>query len=180
MHLIEKYLPKNCHPGRRLKSVEGIIIHYFSASRDHPENPYDIDLCWDLFAELKLSANVLIGRKGEAYFMVPLTHESWHAGVSWLNGKFWCNKFTVGIELIGDRASGFTPAQYDTLGFVCAEIMENNNFAVDKIVGHDTVRFNALQRGHKARKKYDPSGKSDGSGHNFKWLELEGKVKEYA
>lgn len=63
----------------------------------------------------RVSTHLLIPRDGRLVQYVPLELRAWHAGASCFEGRHGCNDFSIGIELEGDDASPFEPAQYHTL-----------------------------------------------------------------
>lgn len=183
-------LPDYCTPGRALASVDGLVVHYFSAANVDAAHQYELEACWRLLCDLNrareerewymqtqdwpaermfASAHVLIDRAGEALRLVDFDREAWHAGASILNGRHYCNKWTLGIELIGGNTSGFTDAQYATLAEISAGLMRDHDFSDQWIAGHDSVRWAALEAGRNGKPKYDPSGRKDGQGNNFDW-----------
>ena len=190
-----KILPEYCTSGRRLNNPDGIIVHYFSAKNVDPDNRFDMNACRRLFLDLNrkkserefymkerkwpehrmyASAHVLIGRSGEVWRLVEYDRQAYHAGSSILNGRPDCNKWTVGVELVGALHSGFTEPQYIEL----AKIVKDFDLPIDQVAGHDQVRWNAIQAGAAHKYKYDPSGRKDGQGDNFKWMFLKTLVRE--
>lgn len=189
--MIYKKLPDFCYNSRKLEKVIGIIVHYYSAINAEPSNPFDLETCRNLFLDLNraqsqrqwylkdgpeqrayASAHVLIGRDGVEWLLVPLDKQAYHAGESIMNGLRHCNNFTYGVELVGTINSGFTDIQYEKLAAFCKQMMDQHGFDIDMIQGHDTVRWAAMQAGFTDKKKYDPSGKPDGSGDNFSFKKL--------
>lgn len=189
----ENLLPDFCTSGRPLEAVDGVIIHYFSGKHVDPDHKFVVDVCVDLFIDLNrpkaerthymteakwpdgrmyASAHVLIAREGHAWQLVPYDKQAYHAGASILNGRRNCNRWTLGVELIGTNDSGFTEAQYQTLARLLKDLQTAYRFPAENIAGHDTVRWAAIQDGSKKRPKYDPSGRKDGHGDNFDWAYL--------
>lgn len=186
-----KHLPAYCSSGRDLggHAPEGIVVHYFSAKNVDIDRAMDMYACWDLFCDLNraraeretylledkwpddrmyASAHILIGRDGETWKLVDFDKQAYHAGRSIMNGRENCNRWTLGVELVGDNKSGFTTVQYDELAKLC------RLFQLEKewIQGHDLVRHNAIEAGKATKRKNDPSGRSDGLGDNFAWDHL--------
>jgi N-acetyl-anhydromuramyl-L-alanine amidase AmpD len=179
-----------CINGRRLHAIDGVIIHYFSGKNVDPDNQFDLDVCRQLFLDLNrakrervfymqadkwpdermyASAHLLIGRGGEVWKLVEYEFEAYHAGASILNGRNGCNRFTLGIELVGTQDSQFTGKQYEALAEQLIDLQDEHGFTDDAIAGHDLVRWAAIEHGSKKRPKYDPSGRKDGLGDNFDW-----------
>jgi N-acetyl-anhydromuramyl-L-alanine amidase AmpD len=115
------------------------------------------------------SAHVLIGRGGQVWKLVEFDKQAYHAGASILNGRSNCNRWTLGIELMGTQDSGFTDDQYKALAALIDTLQREHGFPLESIAGHDTVRWAAIEDGSHKRPKYDPSGRKDGKGDNFDW-----------
>lgn len=188
-----KSLPTYCIPGRRLEAVDGAILHYFSAKNVDPDNRFNLEVCRNLLLDLNrprehrqrymltdnwpegrmyASAHLLIGREGEVWRLVEYDQQAYHAGASYLNGRQQCNRWTLGIELLGDHESGFSRAQYVALADLLVDLEAEFNFSRENVAGHDFVRWAAIARGSTKRPKYDPSGRKDGRGDNFDWFYL--------
>ena len=200
MYTVQTPLPDFCYSGRKIENLGGIIVHHFSCSNVDPEAQFNIGACHDLMLDLNLpkdkrhnylkgerhnvnrmyaSAHAFIARDGTIHQLMPFNYEAYHAGASMLNGKQHCNKWTLGIELIGTAKSGFTDAQYSALAELSAHLMGTHGFGEDCIAGHDSVRFSAIQAdkaGGRPQRKYDPSGRADGTGNNFDWDRLRGLI----
>ena len=115
------------------------------------------------------SAHVLVGRDGEVWKLVEFNRQAYHAGTSVLDGRSNCNRWTLGVELVGGIGTGFTTAQYEALADFLVEMVAEHGFSRDCIAGHDTVRDAAIQSGSLVKRKFDPSGRPDGFGDNFDW-----------
>lgn len=191
--MLNRHLPEYCLSSRPLRSVDGVVIHYFSARNVDPDNKFDPDCCLRLFKDLNrskpdrqwymkgsvwpdvrmyASAHVLIDREGVAYQLASFNRQCYHAGKSELQGRSHCNQWTVGIELIGSNQSGFTLEQYQSLATVIGDLQVVHTFDRQHIAGHDRVRWNAIRSyhgDHPPKYKYDPTGAKDGMGDNFEW-----------
>jgi len=193
-----KILPGYCTSGRKLDALDGVIVHYFSGKNVDIDNQFDLAVCRNLFLDLNrpksdrefymledrwpdgrmyASAHVLIGRGGEVWKLVEFDRQAYHAGASILNGRHSCNRWTLGVELVGTVDSGFSQAQYKALATLLADLQTEHGFSPENVAGHDTVRWAAIQGGSTKRAKYDPSGRKDGLGDNFDWAYLQGIVK---
>ena len=64
-------------------------------------------------ARMRVSAHFLIDRAGGITQFVPVRRRAWHAGASRWRGRWFCNDFSIGIELLGDATTPFAPAQYE-------------------------------------------------------------------
>lgn len=192
---MSKILPDYCIPGTPIKKVQGVIVHYVSVKNVAPKTPFDMYRCRELFLDLNrekssrekymkddkwpdkrmhASAHILIGRSGEVWRLVEFDKQAYHAGPSVLQGRPACNRWTIGIELVGDTHSGFTREQYFALANTLQDLQKQFKFARRFVAGHDSVRYAAIQARPKNgyRYKYDPSGRKDGQGNNFDWFYL--------
>lgn len=189
-------LPAFCLSGRLLEAVDGVVVHYFSACNVDSKNMFELDACYNLMLDLNrpkderefymrddrwpneryyASAHYFIGRDGTIWQLTGSSIECYHAGTSMFNDRWDCNKWTIGIELIGHQYSQFSRDQYYALAQLLNDLEHQYRFPRTNVVGHDLVRHNAIEAGRKAKPKYDPTGRRDGQGDNFDWFYL-GKI----
>jgi AmpD protein len=105
---------------------ELLVVHSISL----PPGRYDGDAVERLFlgridaaagpglshlAGRRVSAHLYVARDGALTQYVSLADRAWHAGVSCFEGRPRCNDFSIGVELAGCDAEGYTPAQYRRL-----------------------------------------------------------------
>jgi AmpD protein len=115
-------------------------------------------------AGLRVSAHLLVARDGSVVQYVPFQRRAWHAGASQWRGRERCNDFSIGIELEGTDATPYTPAQYETLARIAAELCHAYPMlAPDAVVGHSDVA---------------PGRKSD-PGISFDWPMLRSLVRYF-
>jgi len=89
---------------------------------------------------LRVSAHLLIDRRGRVTQFVPFGRRAWHAGASSFEGRGNCNDFSIGIELEGTDERPFTQAQYARLVRVSLALMrEFPLITADRIVGHADI-----------------------------------------
>lgn len=150
-------LPEFCYSPHPL-TCNGVVIHYFSAINVAPDQWDDPDVCYDLFIDLNspgperglvmprgdgpryyASAHVMIDRFGHPFQLVPFDRQAYHAGRSRWRGRHNLNAWTVGIEFIATRDSGYTAAQYRTGQTIAAQLMTRYGFPLDNVTGHDQV-----------------------------------------
>ncbi len=102
---------------------------------DPQAHPYFRDI-----AKLRVSAHVLIDRRGRLTQYVPFQRRAWHAGVSSFQGRERCNDFSIGIELEGCDNLPYTPDQYHMLAVVTRTLMgQFAGLRQDRIVGHSDI-----------------------------------------
>lgn len=85
----------------------------FANTLDPAAHPY-----FQVVAELRVSAHLLIRRDGELTQYVPFHRRAWHAGASRFAGRSRCNDFSIGIELEGADQVPYEDRQYQRLAMV--------------------------------------------------------------
>lgn len=95
------------------------------------------------FADLegvRVSAHLLISRRGRLTQFVAFHRRAWHAGVSGYRGRKGCNDFSIGIELEGTDTTPYTDTQYArlaaTLGALFAKYPK---LSAGSVVGHAEI-----------------------------------------
>ena len=86
---------------------------------------------------MQVSAHFYIRRNGELWQFVSCDDRAWHAGQSSYRGRDNCNDDSIGIELEGVEGDAFEPAQYESLGGLCAAVVQH--YPVAHIAGHEHV-----------------------------------------
>lgn len=121
--------------GRGRNSVEGVVLHYTS-SRNAASAIRT--LCGP---KLSRSAHVVIDYDGTRYVLAPPTAITWHAGKSVLNGREWCNRFTIGAEFQGDTwLRPLTEEQINSAIEYLLPIIRQLNISLRNITTHAAVR----------------------------------------
>ena len=88
----------------------------------------------------RVSAHLLIDRRGRTKQFVPFHRRAWHAGVSHWRGRSACNDFAVGIELEGTDERPYTAAQYRRLRGVCEALFARYpDLSPATVVGHNEI-----------------------------------------
>lgn len=167
----DNVIPMAC-PKNHDKFIQGqpdsIIIHY-TAGRDAATSAEY--LCKD---DVKASAHLVIGRKGEIYQLVDFNTVAWHAGESQYGGRTGYNKYSIGIELdnagvlkqagtefvswFGQKYQqneviqakhrneqqlswwqNYTPEQIEACQQVCELLINNANYGIKNILGHEEI-----------------------------------------
>lgn len=91
-NIIQKSCPKN-KDKFNMDELDTIIIHYTAGSSAESSANYLIN------DNVKASAHLVIGRKGEIFQLVPFDTIAWHAGLSHYGNRTGYNKYSIGIEL---------------------------------------------------------------------------------
>lgn len=156
MNIVKRFLPSNCYSGITRQDTELIIVHHISAINIDPDFKYDLDLIMGIFRDYKVSAHYVIDRDGLIYNTVPEEKIAYHAGKSFWQGRNSCNKFSIGIELVGCHKESYTDSQYAALTDLCAQLMVKYKIPAGNIVGHRHVS---------PGRKFDPN-------KEFEWTRL--------
>jgi len=164
MNIIKNHLPSYCYSRNKIKSVDGLVIHFISAKNILPNDPFNLDAIMGIFKQYGVSANYLIRRDGTIIELIPKLFKSYHAGKSIMNGRKGCNNFTIGVELEGGTDFPYTDEQMLNLGTLSAQLMTEHKFTDEWVQGHDKVRadWNEQYPDKKASVKVDP-------GEHFQW-----------
>ncbi len=86
---------------------------------------------------VRVSAHLLVTRRGGVTQFVPFHRRAWHAGVSCWRGRTGCNDFAIGIELEGSDERAYTASQYRKLRTVLAALLARYpRLSPEAIVGH--------------------------------------------
>lgn len=131
---------------------EGWIDRLFTNSLPAGAHPYFAEI-----AHLRVSAHVLVDRRGALTQYVPFHARAWHAGESSYCGRSECNDFAIGIELEGADDVPYEHEQYRALaGVIRALRATYASLSGAEVVGHCDIA---------PERKTDP-------GPAFDWLRL--------
>ena len=108
------------------------VQRLFTNRLDPREHPW-----FEQLRGLEVSAHFFIRRDGDLWQFVSCDDRAWHAGRSQHLGRENCNDYSIGIELEGLEGELFEPAQYDSLGRLCATLAEQ--YPIRHIAGHQHV-----------------------------------------
>lgn len=138
--MLKRHLPANCQPNRHMLGIDGLLYHFISAVNVLPDDPFNLDRIIQILEDYRFSANYLIDREGQLIELVPLPFEAWHAGSSRWRGRDHCNRWMVGIEIMGGTDFPYLDDQIATLTRLSAQLMTEHGIPLDMIAGHDQVR----------------------------------------
>ncbi|RMG27936.1 MAG: 1,6-anhydro-N-acetylmuramyl-L-alanine amidase AmpD [Gammaproteobacteria bacterium] len=107
----------------------------FTNRLDPTAHPYFREI-----AHLRVSAHLLIDRRGHLTQYVPFERRAWHAGRSRFGAHEGCNDFSIGIELEGTDEVPYTDEQYGCLAEVTRWLMARYpDIVPERIVGHSDI-----------------------------------------
>lgn len=118
------------------RKIDTIIIHstYNSLGGDE----YDVDKIIAIYKSYQVAAHYLIARNGTIYKLVNENDIAYHAGVSKVpDGRNDVNKFSIGIEMIGNKTDGYTDSQYEAVSDLTKKI--KNNYSIKYVLGHKDI-----------------------------------------
>ena len=163
-----RVISSNCDARPEGCAINLIVLHGISLPPGKYGGPYidqlftntlDVDV-HDYFREintLRVSAHLLIDRRGNITQYVPFSMRAWHAGESRFCGRTACNDFSIGIELEGCDDKPFDDIQYEKLAqSIQCLIKSYPGLSTEHIAGHSDIA---------------PGRKTD-PGPHFEWLRL--------
>ena len=134
------------------------VEQFFCNTLDRQAHPY-----YEQIGDLKVSAHLLVRRRGELVQFVPLHLRAWHAGQSQCEGRSRVNDFSIGVELEGCDDTRFEPAQYAVLSELTRALMRAYPAITPaRIFGHSDI---------------SPGRKTD-PGPHFDWLGFRASLSE--
>lgn len=155
----------NCDDRPPAAPIDTVIVHYislpperfsgdaierlFTNTLDHDAHPW-----FGHLRGVRVSAHLLLRRRGELLQFVSCDRRAWHAGQSCLLQRERCNDFSIGIELEGSSLRPFTRAQYRRLAALLAALARR--YPLRLIAGHSDVA----------------PGRKEDPGPFFDWSEL--------
>jgi len=165
-----KSAPNPYYSARNARQVDTIVIHYISGVNVDRARWDDPQLALQILKQYRVSAHYLIDRDGAIYTLVPERHVAWHAGGSIMpspDNRRNVNNFSIGIECIATKESGFTEAQYRSLSHLVQDI--SSRHPIRHLVGHDEISgARAVRLGLRRDVKPDP-------GARFDWSRIPGR-----
>lgn len=113
----------------------GMIEQFFCGTLDSSLHPY-----FSTIRSLRVSAHLLIDRKGKLTQFVPFIKRAWHAGESSFYERPQCNDFSIGIELEGTDDMPYEAIQYEQLARVIHSLFQVYPMITrDRVVGHSDI-----------------------------------------
>ena len=132
--------PRN--PERRIRSsTELIVLHTTEAA----ERGSLVKLCD------RGEAHYCVTEAGTVYRIVDRDREAFHAGRSMWNGKEDVDKFSIGIECVGQHDKVMPEAQIAAIKTLVKELQSMYRLADDKVVCHSHVAYGAPNKWHKKK-----------------------------
>jgi N-acetylmuramoyl-L-alanine amidase len=122
--------------------VKGVILHHTA------EPTIERSLGVLTSTKKKVGTHVVIDTDGTRYIMAAPTVVTFHAGLSYLDGREACNEFTIGIEFQGNTLEApLTQDQIDSAIEYLLPLISKYKIPIKNIVTHEMVR-NAYKERH--------------------------------
>jgi N-acetyl-anhydromuramyl-L-alanine amidase AmpD len=127
---------------RELGVIDTVVIHSMWNPGGSPAERYDATACVALLMSTNegYSCHYFIDKDGVVWQSVDEVRMAWHAGKSMMphpDNRPAVNKFSVGVELIGNEIDGFTIDQYHSLVGLIAQML--GRMPIQNIVGHSDI-----------------------------------------
>ncbi|HEX8974290.1 MAG TPA: N-acetylmuramoyl-L-alanine amidase [Patescibacteria group bacterium] len=119
------------------RTIKAIIIHttYNALGGD----PFDFSKVMQEWKDAGVAPHYAIDRSGTAYRLVADNNIAWHAGASRLpDGTTDVNGVSIGIEVVNDKDSKFTDAEYSALNSLIASLKKKYT-TIKYVLGHDDI-----------------------------------------
>jgi hypothetical protein len=120
----------------KARSIDTIVLH--SSYDAEGNNPYDVSGLVREYESYGVSAHYLIDRAGTIYRLVKDANIAYHAGVSKMpDGRTGVNDFSIGIEMMNQKETSYTDAQYTAVNKLVAYL--KGKYSIKYVVGHDDI-----------------------------------------
>lgn len=130
------YPTSNCDSDK-VNEIQGVILHHTA------EPTIEKSLAVLTSPEKEVGTHVVIDTDGTRYIMANPEIVTYHAGLSFLNGRENCNDFTIGIEFQGNTLQNpLTNEQIESAIEYLIPIISKYNIPINNIVTHEMVRNN--------------------------------------
>lgn len=132
---IEKSYPTPNYAVGKTNDVKGVILH-------HTAEPTIEKSLGVLTSTMKrVGTHVVIDTDGTRYIMAKPTVVTYHAGLSYLDGREGCNNFTIGIEFQGNTLEKpLTEEQIESGIEYLMPLISKYKIPISNIVTHEMVR----------------------------------------
>jgi hypothetical protein len=102
-------------------------------------------------------ANFCVDTDGRVYRIVDHRRTAFHCGRSMWEGRVNIDDYAIGIEVVGYHNRDITPAQYQALGALLAELKFLYRVSDERVLTHSMVAYGApnkwISRSHRGRKR---------------------------
>ncbi len=131
-------LPSPNHDGRKTVTRPSLIILHYTGMASEAAA---LERLRDPSA--KVSAHYVVAEDGRILRLVDEARRAWHAGRSCWRGERDINAHSVGIEIVNPGHEHgyrpFPPAQMDSVGELCRDIMARHAITPENVLAHSDV-----------------------------------------
>jgi hypothetical protein len=118
------------------RKIKAVIIHttYNALGGD----PFDFQKVMQEWKDAGVAPHYAIDREGKIHQLVAEQNIAWHAGASKLpDGTTDVNGASIGIEVVNDKESKFSDAEYAALNQLLADLKKK--YSIKFVLGHDEI-----------------------------------------
>ncbi|MEO7717621.1 MAG: N-acetylmuramoyl-L-alanine amidase [Capsulimonas sp.] len=124
-------------------NIDCVVVHSTAGTR------FDSAVTIFQSPKSRVSAHYIVGKDGRVVQMVPIGMQSWHAGISSLDGAPRVNAYSVGIEMVNrnDGTDPYPDVQYKAVAGIIRRLRTVCDIPDSRIVSHAQI---ALPKGRKS------------------------------
>ncbi|MFZ1626913.1 MAG: N-acetylmuramoyl-L-alanine amidase [Candidatus Moraniibacteriota bacterium] len=118
------------------RTIDTIVLH--SSYNALGGDVYSVDRTIEEYEQYGVGAHYLIDRSGTIYRLIEEGNIAYHAGPSKMpDGRKNVNDFSIGIEMIATKESGYTDKQYTAVNALITDIKSRHK--IKSVVGHGDI-----------------------------------------
>jgi hypothetical protein len=134
--IIDRFMSSGFSAPSKARTIDTIVLH--SSYDALGSDPYSVLGLVKEYESYGVSAHYLIDRKGIIYRLVADKNIAYHAGVSKMpDGRTGVNDFSIGIEIMNQKETSYTDAQYSAVNRLIASL--KGKYPIKNVVGHDDI-----------------------------------------
>lgn len=134
--VVDRFMSSGFSVPSKARTIDTIVLH--SSYDALGDDPYSVSGLVKEYESYGVSAHYLIDRKGTVYRLVADKNIAYHAGVSKMSdGRTNVNDFSIGIEIMNQKETSYTDAQYTAVNNLIASL--KGKYAIKYVVGHDDI-----------------------------------------
>lgn len=134
--IVDRFMSSGFSVPSKARTIDTIVLH--SSYDALGSDPYSVSGLVKEYESYGVSAHYLIDRKGTMYRLVADKNIAYHAGVSKMSdGRTNVNDFSIGIEIMNQKETSYTDAQYTAVNNLIASL--KGKYAIKYVVGHDDI-----------------------------------------
>lgn len=136
LNIVDRFMSSGFSVPSKTRTIDTIVLH--SSYDAEGSDPYSVSGLVKEYESYGVSAHYLIDRKGTIYRLVADKNIAYHAGVSKMSdGRTNVNDFSIGIEIMNQKETEYTAAQYTATNGLIAYL--KGKYSIKYVVGHDDI-----------------------------------------